>query len=110
MQWRSVKLYNNDERQVLNMRFVVKMLLLPVVLFAAFLALMAKFALTLSGYVLSPLMLFMFGCGIYTLYMQWWGQFVILLFAEFACFVLLVGATAIVSGMEYFSEWLMSLA
>ena len=76
------------------MRFLFKMMLAPISLFVAFLALMAKWLLTLSSYVVAPLMLYIFGCGIYTVYRQTWDQFLILLVAEFLCFVLFVGATA----------------
>ena len=57
------------------MRFLFKMVLAPVSLFVAFLALMAKWLLTLSSYVVAPLMLYIFGCGIYTVYRQTWDQF-----------------------------------
>ena len=62
--------------------------------------------MTLSSYVVAPLMLYIFGCGIYTVYRQTWDQFLILLVAEFLCFVLFVGATAMVEGVERFSGWL----
>lgn len=87
------------------------MMLAPISLFVAFLALMAKWLLTLSSYVVAPLMLYIyiFGCGIYTVYRQTWDQFLILLVAEFLCFVLFVGATAMVEGVEKFSGWLLDL-
>ena len=44
--------------------------------------------------------------GIYTVYRQTWDQFLILLVAEFLCFVLFVSATAMVAGVERFSGWL----
>ena len=50
-----------------------------------------------------------FGCGIYTAYRQTWNQFLILLVAEFLCFVLFFGATAITEGIGRFSEWLAEL-
>ena len=83
--------------------------LFPISLFVAFLALMAKWLLTLSSYVVAPLMLYIFGCGIYTAYRQTWDQFFILLVAEFICFVLFFGATAITEGIGRFSEWLAEL-
>ena len=89
-----------------DMRILFKMVLAPISLFVAFLALMAKWLLTLSSYVVAPLMLYIFGCGIYTVYRQTWDQFLILLVAEFLCFVLFVGATAMVEGVEKFSGWL----
>ena len=51
-----------------------KIVLFPISLFVAFLALMAKWLLTLSSYVVAPLMLYIFGCGIYTAYRQTWNQ------------------------------------
>ena len=57
-----------------------KIILFPISLFVVFLALMAKWLLTLSSYVVAPLMLYIFGCGIYTAYRQTWDQFFILLF------------------------------
>ena len=36
-----------------------------------------------TSYVVAPLMLYIFGCGIYTAYRQTWNQFFILLVAEF---------------------------
>ena len=49
-------------------------------------------------------MLYIFGCGIYTAYRQTWDQFFILLVAEFICFVLFFGVTAITEGIGRFSE------
>ena len=87
------------------MKFVAKVLLFPVVLLSAFLVLMLKWTLNLSAFVLALPMLYIFGCGIYTVYRQTWDQFLILLVAEFLCFVLFVGATAMVEGVERFSGW-----
>lgn len=91
------------------MRILFKMMLAPVSLFVAFFALMVKWLLTLSSYVVAPLMLYIFGCGIYTVYRQTWDQFLILLVAEFACFALFVGATAAVNAVERFSAWIAEL-
>lgn len=46
-----------------DMRILFKMVLAPISLFVAFLALMAKWLLTLSSYIVAPLMLYIFGCG-----------------------------------------------
>ncbi len=86
-----------------------KIVLFQISLFVAFLALMARWLLTLSSYVVAPLMLYIFGCGIYTVYRQTWNQFFILLVAEFICFILFFGATAITEGIGRFSEWLAEL-
>lgn len=70
------------------MSMLKKVVLFPISLFVAFLALMAKWLLTLSSYVVAPLMLYIFGCGIYTACRQTWDQFLILLVSEFICFIL----------------------
>ena len=92
-----------------DMRILFKMVLAPISLFVAFLALMAKWLLTLSSYIVAPLMLYIFGCGLYTLYCQEWMQFLILLVAEFGCFLLLTAGTVIVEAVEWFSGWIAEL-
>ena len=91
------------------MRILFKMVLAPISLFVAFLALMAKWLLTLSSYIVAPLMLYIFGCGIYTVYRQTWNQFLILLVAEFGCFLLITAGTVIVEAVERFSGWIAEL-
>ena len=49
------------------MKFVARVLLFPVVLLSAFLVLMLKWTLNLSAFVLALPMLYIFGCGLYTL-------------------------------------------
>ena len=65
------------------MRFIFKMIVFPFWLLTAFLALMLKWTLNLSAFVLALPMLYIFGCGLYTLYCREWLQFLILLVAEF---------------------------
>lgn len=77
------------------MRFVVKVLLLPLVLVSAFLALMLRWTLNLSAFILALPMMYIFGCGLYTLYCREWTQFLILLAAEFGCFLLITAGTLI---------------
>ena len=106
------------------MRFVVKVLLLPLVLVSAFLALMLRWTLNLSAFILALMlkwtlnlsafvlalpMLYIFGCGLYTLYCREWTQFLILLAAEFGCFLLITAGTLIVEAVEWFSGWIAEL-
>lgn len=74
------------------MRFMVKVLLPPLVLVSAFLALMLRWTLNLSAFILALPMMYIFGCGLYTLYCREWTQFLILLAAEFGCFLRLFPA------------------
>lgn len=91
------------------MRLVFRIILFPIYLFAAFMALMLKWTLNLSAFVLALPMLYIFGCGLYTLYCHEWMQFLILLAAEFGCFVLVFAGTAVVDAAERFSGWLARL-
>ena len=91
------------------MKFMVKVLLLPLVLLSAFFALMLKWTLHLSAFILALPMLYIFGCGLYTLYCHEWTKFLILLVAEFGCFVLVFAGTAIVEAAESFTGWLAGL-
>ena len=91
------------------MKFMFKALLLPLVLFSAFLALMLKWTLHLSAFILALPMLYIFGCGLYTLYCREWLQFLILLVAEFGCFVLIFMGALIADAAERFSGWVAGL-
>lgn len=101
-------LYNTGTRLGL-MRFVFKMIVFPFWLITAFLALMLKWTLNLSAFVLALPMLYIFGCGLYTLYCREWLQFLILLVAEFGCFVLIFMGTLIADAAERFSGWVAGL-
>ena len=91
------------------MRFVIKMIVFPFWLLTAFLALMLKWTLNLSAFVLALPMLYIFGCGLYTLYCREWLQFLILLVAEFGCFVLIFMGALIADAAERFSGWVAGL-
>ena len=97
------------EGQVLDMRFVFKMIVFPFWLLTAFLALMLKWTLNLSAFVLALPMLYIFGCGLYTLYCREWLQFLILLVAEFGCFALIFMGALIADAAEHFSGWVAGL-
>ena len=98
-----------DFLEAIRMKFVVKVLLLPLVLVSAFLALMLRWTLNLSAFILALPMMYIFGCGLYTLYCREWLQFLILLVAEFGCFLLLTAGTVIVEAVEWFSGWIAEL-
>lgn len=102
-------LYTEPRKAVSTMRFMVKILLLPLVLASAFLALMLRWTLNLSAFILALPMMYIFGCGLYTLYCREWTQFLILLVAEFGCFLLITAGTVIVEAVEWFSGWIAEL-
>ena len=80
---------------------MVKVLLLPLVLVSAFLALMLRWTLNLSAFILALPMMYIFGCGLYTLYCREWTQFLILLLTP--------AGTVIVEAVEWFSGWIAEL-
>lgn len=59
-------------------KFPFKLLFLPLMIVCASLSLLAKLFSNLSGYILSPLILFVFGCGVYTVIAQQWNQVLLL--------------------------------
>ena len=77
------------------------MIVFPFWLLTAFLALMLKWTLNLSAFVLALPMLYIFGCGLYTLYCREWLQFLILLVAEFGCFALIFMGALIADAAEH---------
>ena len=91
------------------MRLVFRIILFPIYLFAAFMALMLKWTLNLSAFVLALPMLYIFGCGLYTLYCHECMQFLILVAAEFGCFVLGFAGNVMVEAAEPFRGWLAGL-
>ena len=74
------------------------MIVFPFWLLTAFLALMLKWTLNLSAFVLALPMLYIFGCGL-----------LILLVAEFGCFVLIFMGALIADAAERFSGWVAGL-
>ena len=50
-----------------------------------------------------------FRLRLYTLYCREWMQFLILLVAEFGCFLLITAGTVIVEAVEWFSGWIAEL-
>lgn len=88
------------------MRFLFKVMIVPFSLFIAFLALMAKWLFVLSSYIIVPLMLYIFGCGVYTVYHKNWNQFLILLVAEFGLFILICVTAVVEELLKQVAKWL----
>ena len=91
------------------MRFLFKVMIVPLSLFIAFLALMAKWLFVLSSYIIVPLMLYIFGCGVYTVYHKNWNQFLILLVAEFGLFILICVTVVVEELLKQVTKWLSGL-
>lgn len=82
-----------------------KLLFLPLMIVCASLSLMAKLCSNLSGYILSPLILFVFGCGVYTVISQQWNQVLLLGIIELLFILALFGSVL----METVFDWFYSI-
>ena len=69
----------------------------------------ASISALFGAFVLALPMLYIFGCGLYTLYCREWLQFLILLVAEFGCFALIFMGALIADAAEHFSGWVAGL-
>lgn len=79
-----------------------KLLSLPLMIVCAGISLLAKLCSNLSGYILSPLILFVFGCGVYTVISQQWNQVVILGIIELLCISALFGSVLMETAFDWF--------
>ena len=77
-----------------------KILVLPVMLVLGVLGVIAKLATNLSCYIVGPFMLFLVGCGIYTIVMQLWNQVAILAVLLLGCVGMLFGASWLIVFLE----------
>ena len=83
-------------------KFPFKLLFLPLMIVCAGLSLLAKLCSNLSEYILSPLILFVFGCGVYTVISQQWNQVVILGIIELLCISALFGSVLMETVFDWF--------
>ena len=79
-----------------------KLLSLPLMIVCASLSLLAKLCSNLSGYILSPLILFVFGCGVYTVIAQQWNQVLLLGIIELLFISALFGSVLIETIFDWF--------
>ena len=61
-----------------------KLLSLPLIAFFAFVRFLVRILSNISGYILSPLILFILGCGVYTVITRQWNH-VLFGCADFLC-------------------------
>ena len=87
-------------------KFPFKLLFLPLMIVCASLSLLAKLFSNLSGYILSPLILFVFGCGVYTVIAQQWNQVLLLGIIELLFISALFSSVQIETIFDWF-YWLL---
>ena len=76
---------------MLILRILLRVLCFPLVVLCTLIKWLAVVVMTCGSYVLSPLMLFIFGCGVYTVCRQQWDQALLLGILEACCIALLTG-------------------
>lgn len=81
-------------------KFLFKILALPVVLILGTLGLLVKLATNLSCYIVGPFMLLLGGCCVYAIVMQLWSQLAILVVLLLGCVVMLFGASWVIVFLE----------
>ena len=106
--------YNEDEKKnegVKSMKIVcfllklmLKILLLPVAFLLRFLCFIWNLLMQLSLWVLSPVILFVLGCGIYSVVRASWTDVFLLTLIEMGLFAAAVGAGGIMELMERLCE------
>ena len=84
------------------LKLVLKILLLPVAFLLRFLCFIWNLLMQLSLWVLSPVMLFVLGCGIYSVVRANWTD--VLTLIEMGLFAAAVGAGGIMELMEQLCE------
>ena len=87
-------------------KFPFKLLFLSLMIVCASLSLLAKLFSNLSGYILSPLILFVFGCGVYTVIAQQWNQVLLLGIIELLFISALFGSVLMETVFDWF-YWLL---
>ena len=83
-------------------KLLFKLLSLPLMIVCAGLSLLAKLFSNLSGYILSPLILFVFGCGVYTVIAQQWNQVLLLGIIELLFISALFGSVLMETVFDWF--------
>lgn len=86
------------------LKLMLKILLLPVAFLLRFLCFIWNLLMQLSLWVLSPIMLFVFGCGIYSVVRASWTDVFLLTLIEMGLFAAAVGAGGIMELMEQLCE------
>ena len=82
------------------MRIILKVLLFPVVFILRFVWFIASLLVQLSMWVISPVILFVLGCGIYCVVKARWSDVFLLTLIEMGLFALTFGAGMIVDLAE----------
>lgn len=80
------------------LKFLMKVLLLPVMLVLSVLRVLVKIGIELSSIVLGGLMLIVFGCIIYAIVQQMWSSAFILIAME-ACIIMVTFGAGLLEGL-----------
>lgn len=82
------------------LRLIKKVILLPVILILQIANIIANLALNIGSYLMGPLMLFVFGCLVYSVIRQMWNHTFLLTLIEIGCALIFFGAGAVIILIE----------
>ena len=86
------------------LKFIAKILLLPVILILGILRLLVHVGINLSSIVLGGMMLIVFGCIVFTIFQHTWNSMAILIVMELFLVLITAGAGAIEGVLQMASE------
>ncbi len=89
------------------LKLIVKIVVFPIMFLLMFIHWIAGMLVNISGYILSPVALFVLGCGIYSVVKASWLNVALLTGIELAIFALMFGSNLIVVMMEDICDGLM---
>ena len=86
------------------LKFIAKILLLPVILILGILRLLVHVGINLSSIVLGGMMLIVFGCIVFTIFQHTWNSMAILIVMELFLVLITAGAGVIEGVLQMASE------
>ncbi len=89
------------------LKLMVKIVVFPIMFLLMFVHWIAGMLVNISGYILSPVILFVLGCGIYSVVKASWLNVALLTGIELMLFALVFGANWIVMMVEDICDGLM---
>lgn len=88
------------------MKIILKVLIWPVTLVLRLFCLLGTLLYTAAAYVVSPLLLFMLGCGIFCAVKGEWTQVAIFAVAEAILLLMIFGVAWMVANADELRNWL----
>ena len=85
---------------MMMLKMIKRVILLPVILILQIANIIANLALNIGSYLMGPLMLFVFGCLVYSVIRQMWNHTFLLALVEIGCVLVFFGAGSVLILIE----------